>query len=134
MLDIDHFKRVNDDRGHDVGDAVIKEFGKRLSQVVNESGMVARLGGDEFVILIPNVDAADQAIVYAENIQHAMTDVFKVGDETFPVATSIGIAVSFMTRTPVKAILKTADEALYEAKDAGRSTFRLLEMTTKINS
>ena len=118
-LDIDHFKAINDQYGHPVGDAVIIAFSKRLLSCVREVDLVARLGGDEFVILIQNAQAHSAETV-AEKILVAMRQPIAVEALLLPVSTSIGLAYSLADSSDAD-FFKLADQALYEAKKAGRN-------------
>ena len=124
ILDIDHFKRVNDTLGHDVGDEVLKEIARRLHLSVRGIDLACRYGGEEFVFVMPDTDPTFAEIV-AERIRGAVAkDPVRLasGDEV-PVTASIG--VSSLTeenagQTP-QTLLKSADEALYQAKEEGRN-------------
>ncbi|MFB4167768.1 diguanylate cyclase domain-containing protein [Virgibacillus sp. JSM 102003] len=126
MLDIDHFKEINDSMGHDVGDRVIKEFGNRLRETVRDEDLVARLGGDEFVILLPGIESAENAVAIAESIQNAIRQPWKANDSTISITSSMGIAMSEQDITP-SSMLKNADIALYEVKNKGRNAYKLFE-------
>ena len=124
MMDIDHFKTINDQMGHDIGDEVIEEFGKRVSQNVRGNDLVARLGGDEFIILLPSIESVDHAITIAEKIKKAMQEPWCIKDDVLEVTTSMGIAMAPFQDVTVSSMLKSADEALYGAKSAGRNTYK----------
>ncbi len=115
LLDIDKFKSINDYWGHEIGDAVIKEFGKRLEHAVGSADLVARLGGDEFIILLPGVSAVMSVESTMNEIRQIMKNEWEFEDIKFSVSTSIG-----MTRPTEKStrssILKEADRAMYEEK------------------
>ncbi|WP_138417447.1 sensor domain-containing protein [Aquibacillus sediminis] len=128
MMDIDHFKMINDTWGHDIGDWVIEEFGKRLQQSVREHDMVGRLGGDEFVILLPEVESELVAATIAQSIHQTMQRRWQKDGQTFEVTTSIGIALAPPGGATEFAILKCADNALYDAKEAGRNTYKIKEL------
>ncbi len=127
MLDIDHFKRVNDNWGHPAGDAVLREIAQRVESQVRASDVAARYGGEEFVILLPNTDVAS-AMLLAERIRKAVaeTPIELPNGETVTITASIGI--SEVQPAPEADDLKTvgdsliarADVALYAAKSAGR--------------
>lgn len=125
LLDIDHFKQINDEFGHEIGDAVIEEFSRRLSQPLQEGDMAARLGGDEFVLLLPSVKTREQAEHLAKIIQSAMDGPWYVRNGPAKVTASIGITLTPPTGATVSSILKSADLAMYDAKEAGRGTFRV---------
>lgn len=124
MLDIDDFKDINDEMGHDIGDEVIEEYGKRVSKTITENDIVARLGGDEFVILLPNISTVDHAISIAKSIQKAIIEPWNIKGNKPKVTTSMGISIASTETTPFS-ILKNADLALYEAKNAGGSTYKV---------
>ncbi|MFO0995333.1 MAG: PleD family two-component system response regulator [Alphaproteobacteria bacterium] len=121
MVDIDHFKAVNDSRGHAAGDAVLREIANRLSGRVRGSDLVARLGGEEFVVVLPSAEAASASAV-AERIREtaAATPIEIPGEQPIAVTLSIGIAVSEPADS-VDALLRRSDEALYAAKAGGRN-------------
>lgn len=122
LLDIDFFKAVNDTHGHDVGDAVLKEFALRLQRNIRGVDLACRFGGEEFVVLMPDTDMR-QAVQVAERVRMAMAqNAFKAGVEPPLVITvSVGLAFNeFETDTP-ETLIKRADMALYAAKRAGRN-------------
>ena len=124
FLDIDHFKAINDTLGHHGGDAVLREFALRLSSSVRATDTVARLAGDEFVIILEGLHLADESATVAKKIIAAMTGAFDVLGHQRQVSTSIGIAIGHGDETDGEALLRRADDALYDAKAAGRNTFR----------
>lgn len=130
LFDIDHFKRVNDGFGHDAGDAVLREFARRLKAAVRASDLACRFGGEEFAVLMPGADA-DTAAAVAERIRQAVCDApFRVPGEQLTVTVSAGVAVAAgaaSTPEPREALLKRADAALYEAKRAGRNRIGMAE-------
>jgi len=126
FLDIDRFKGINDRLGHASGDAVLVEFAQRLKQAVRACDMVARLAGDEFVVLLEGLRDDGEAQVVAAKIVSAMRRPFELPTCTLEVTTSIGIAFHGGAELPPAALLNLADQALYEAKHAGRNTFRLV--------
>lgn len=125
MLDIDHFKRVNDEMGHEVGDQVIEECGKRIKKAIGEENFAARLGGDEFAILLPKSSSLNYISSMVKNIQKKIQKPWHTKNYTFSVTTSIGIAVVSSQDQDASSILKKADKALYEAKSSGGDTFKM---------
>lgn len=122
-IDIDHFKRCNDTFGHDVGDAVLREFSARLASNTRPSDMACRLGGEEFVVLMPRT-AGDIACLAAERLRRsiAATPFIIPGlGQSLEITISAGVASSDGAEDTPEALLKRADEALYEAKNAGRN-------------
>ncbi|MDZ4372714.1 MAG: PleD family two-component system response regulator [Phenylobacterium sp.] len=123
VIDIDHFKRVNDSFGHDVGDEVLAEFAVRLASNVRAIDLPVRHGGEEFVVVMPDTDLEDARRI-AERIRlHAAGAPFRVmgGQELLSVTISIGVATSAGVEDTSNALLKRADEGLYEAKSRGRN-------------
>jgi two-component system, cell cycle response regulator len=123
MLDMDHFKSVNDTYGHDVGDEILKELAKRMVDSIRSSDLAARIGGEEFMILMPETAIAD-AYGMADRMRN------KIGTTPFPVShaigellktISIGVAELNLSGDNAAAMIKRADNALYEAKNTGRN-------------
>ena len=123
LLDIDHFKKINDSFGHDVGDEVLREFAVRLATNVRAIDLPCRYGGEEFVVVMPET-TLEEAGRIAERIRlHVGSSPFRVsnGREILTVTISIGVAASLGGVDTPEALLKRADEALYEAKQTGRN-------------
>ncbi|MFC5549356.1 diguanylate cyclase domain-containing protein [Massilia aerilata] len=123
-LDVDHFKQINDTLGHASGDAVLREFAKRLSSTVRATDTVARLAGDEFVIVLEQVGSARECGRIADKLLEAMRADFLVDGQPRQVSASIGIAWS--AHPEHGALAHAADEALYQSKRAGRNTASVL--------
>lgn len=121
MLDLDDFKCVNDQMGHDVGDEVMKEFGKRLQQSVREMDTVARLGGDEFIILLPDIESEANVDKIVKRINNAIKEVWSVASFSFYMTTSIGVVIPNTKGFTAHALMKKADQALYQAKNNGKN-------------
>lgn len=122
LLDIDKFKGINDKWGHETGDAVIREFGKRLQQGIFQGDLAARLGGDEFVVLLPDVDSPDAAQVVVERIRQAMKQPWQLENTVLEVSTSIGMTMP-ETGSTLSSILKEADKAMYDEKNFKKYQF-----------
>lgn len=124
MLDLDKFKPVNDTHGHAVGDAVLVEFARRLTDSVRASDTVARLAGDEFVVvfeLVESYNEAGEAGVLGQRIIDAMAPPFQIGALTLQMTTSIGIALADIAHAQPAEVMQAADEALYRVKAQGRN-------------
>jgi two-component system cell cycle response regulator len=123
MIDIDHFKKINDSFGHDVGDEVLREFAVRLASNVRAVDLPCRYGGEEFTVIMPDTQIEDAERI-AERIRlHVAGSPFRVagGSELLTVTISVGVAATIgVTDTP-ETLLKRADSAVYEAKHAGRN-------------
>ena len=143
VLDLDHFKEVNDTYGHAAGDAVLSEFARRLRFGMREVDMAFRQGGEEFVVLLPETDAFGGAIV-AERLGAAIRDIpvpiesrrVTAGTgltvDRIPISVSIGIAVYPEHGGTAQQVLDAADDALYVAKNSGRDTYRLAEVVSQV--
>jgi len=118
FLDLDHFKLVNDSRGHEVGDRLLVEVAARLENAVRDSDTVARLGGDEFAVICEDADP-EAAVEVAARVQQVLSEPVLLGRESFYVSASLGIAHS--PPYAVTDLLRFADAAMYDAKLAGRS-------------
>ena len=127
FLDLDQFKTVNDSLGHPVGDRLLSAVSERLQACLRDEDLLARLGGDEFVVLVPRLDAPDDAAAVARKIIDALVAPFALDAHELVVSVSIGIALYPQDAQDVDSLLKQADLAMYGAKDAGRNTYRFFE-------
>lgn len=125
-LDVDHFKQVNDTQGHAAGDTVLCELAQRLSASVRRTDFAARIGGDEFTVLIENVERADVAEMIAQSLIERMRDHIDANGTPLAVTVSIGIAYAHQSVCTADMLMRIADDALYQAKTAGRNTFRVV--------
>ena len=126
-LDLDGFKAVNDQFGHESGDMVLKAVAKRLQELVRTSDTVARLGGDEFVILLHNPDGTDALANIAERVILSISAPIACIDGVATVSTSIGIAIHPGPGSSPDLLLMQADQAMYRAKRSGKNTYRFSE-------
>lgn len=126
MIDLDEFKPVNDLYGHQIGDLLLKEVATRmLACVRRETDTVARLGGDEFVVILSEVEQARDATTVAETIRDALHQTFDIGGRLINISSCIGVAI-FPEHGPDEALLiKSADVAMYRAKENGRNRVEL---------
>jgi diguanylate cyclase (GGDEF)-like protein len=125
MLDLDHFKGVNDTLGHDVGDLLLKAAAERLSAELRKGDTVARFGGDEFLLILPDLEVIEDAIQVAQKIVDSFRKPFLIDTHQLIVTTSIGIAVYPQDGTKEDILLKNADKAMYQAKQTGRARYQL---------
>lgn len=117
LFDVDHFKRVNDQHGHDVGDAVLEFFADIVRAQLRKSDVVARWGGEEFIALVPDADA-DTALAIADKLRRTV----QAGQFPRQQKVSISLGISLARRTDtIASLIKRADEALYRAKQEGRN-------------
>lgn len=127
LLDLDRFKDVNDTLGHPAGDSLLRAVAARLRGCMTETALIARLGGDEFAVIDYVTNPAVEAAALAENITKALCEPFDLGDHQVTVGTSIGIAIAPRDGSDSDVIMKSADLALYSAKNGGRGAFRFFE-------
>jgi diguanylate cyclase (GGDEF)-like protein len=122
IIDLDHFKKINDKHGHQVGDKIIKLFAQRLKGTLRNESTLARIGGEEFAVIIRNASKR-QIISIAERILHSInSSPFAIGGEKLPVTASIGISVfSTESKNSKKRLFEDADKRLYQAKENGRN-------------
>ncbi len=125
FVDLDHFKEVNDSLGHDVGDALLVQVAGRLQGCMPAGGVVARMGGDEFTVLLAATDAAAAAQHVGHQVLDVLSSVFDMSGERVYVSASIGVSLAPRDGTEIEALFKHADQALYEAKGAGRNRMSL---------
>jgi len=120
ILDADHFKKVNDNHGHIVGDFVLKKLATLFQQNIRREELLGRYGGEEFVVVMPEVDSSG-AFQLAEKLRKTVeTTVFKSGETELPITISVGVA-TLGEENSVKDFLDTADQALYRSKEEGRN-------------
>ena len=123
FLDLDRFKTVNDSLGHSVGDELLREVAERLRRCVRESDTVARLGGDEFVVVLPEVEDAEGVTRVVRAIIEIVSRPMEISGNAIQMTPSIGISLYPQDGSNVNTLLKNADNAMYHAKSAGRSTY-----------
>ena len=123
MIDIDHFKKINDGFGHDIGDEVLREFAVRLASNVRAIDLPCRFGGEEFVVIMPGACLTDAEHVAERIRRHVAGSPFRVAGVTEPlgVTISIGVAAIAGPSDTAEALIKRSDEAVYAAKAAGRN-------------
>ncbi|MDA9503607.1 diguanylate cyclase [Bradyrhizobium sp. CCBAU 11386] len=126
-LDLDHFKDINDSLGHPIGDALLKEVGRRLKATVGESDTVARLGGDEFAVVQIGRSEEAAARSLAGRLVEVISAPYEIDDHQIVIGVSIGISLSPQDGSDPDELLKNADLALYRAKADGRGTYRFFE-------
>ncbi len=134
FLDLDRFKSVNDNRGHDVGDELLRQVSQRISGVLRPSDTVARLGGDEFVVLFDEVENPDDAVAAARRVCDAIEDdPFGIASLELVMTTSAGLAVSSPGEDP-ETLIRNADEAMYRAKEQGRARLEVYDEAMRLRT
>jgi diguanylate cyclase (GGDEF)-like protein/PAS domain S-box-containing protein len=127
LLDLDHFKEINDTVGHQPGDLLLRQTARRLREQVRRSDVLARLGGDEFAVLSDHAAAPSDSIALAERLIEALARPFHVAGVEAHIGTSIGVATFPEDAREGDQLLGRADLALYAAKASGRGTWRLFD-------
>jgi diguanylate cyclase (GGDEF)-like protein/PAS domain S-box-containing protein len=134
FVDLDHFKEVNDSFGHEAGDQLLVEVGRRLSHVSRRADTVARLGGDEFVVLCTSLHNDDDVSLIAERIVAGVRAPYLKEGNELAVTCSVGVYVTGDPQSEPEDLLRGADEAMYEAKQSGRNRHRTFNPTDHITS
>ena len=124
FLDLDGFKQINDNLGHDMGDLLLQAVADRLCRCLRGSDTVARLGGDEFTVILPAIPSLPDATRVAEKILATITQPFVLKGQTIGVTISIGISVFPLNSNEIDSLIKNADEAMYRAKQLGKNKFQ----------
>lgn len=124
LLDLDHFKSVNDSLGHPVGDKLLIKVAERIKQTCRDGDVVARLGGDEFAVIAKKLPSANSASSLAARLIHELSRPYLVVGHELVIGVSIGIAIGRSNATP-EALMQDADVALYRAKGEGRNSYRV---------
>ena len=127
MIDLDYFKTVNDNLGHDAGDDLLQRTGSKLKSVVRQDDMVARLGGDEFVVVLSGLTDRSEVAAMAGRIVEACRAASRELGAPLHISASVGVAMFPADGTEPKGLLKNADLALYDAKANGRCSVRFFE-------
>jgi diguanylate cyclase (GGDEF)-like protein len=123
FIDLDNFKPINDEYGHEAGDRTLIEIAKRMSGMLRSGDTVARIGGDEFVILLPGLGSTEESELSSQRLLDAITEPVRVNEQMATLSASIGIALYPSDTSSVDSLLRCADEAMYTAKHNGRNQF-----------
>lgn len=141
MMDLDHFKNLNDTLGHDVGDRLLKQVGRRLLNCVRPDDTVSRVGGDEFVIILERlgqdvVIATQPAHALVKKIQASVSELYPLipGRPDYYITSSIGLTLFGDEDSSIDALLKKSDIAMYEAKRGGVTPIGFLVQRCKLQS
>jgi diguanylate cyclase (GGDEF)-like protein/PAS domain S-box-containing protein len=127
FLDLDHFKNINDSLGHAIGDGLLQSVSRRLLCSVRKSDTVSRMGGDEFVILLAETSNPQDAGISAKKILGSLSGAHSIGGQDLFIAGSIGISVYPEDGKDAETLIKSADTAMYQAKERGRNNFQFFE-------
>lgn len=124
-IDLDHFKAINDTHGHAAGDQALREFARRIGGCIRSVDLAVRLGGDEFAVLVEDIATPQSLQFVAEKLVTVMREPMVLGNLTLQASASIGIGMNAAGESDAEALVQLADGALYQAKAAGRNTWRL---------
>jgi diguanylate cyclase (GGDEF)-like protein len=127
FMDLDHFKHINDSLGHAVGDQLLQSVAKRLVACVRHSDTVSRQGGDEFVLLLPLIEHAEDAALSAQKMLAALALPHRIDGHNLHIGVSIGISIYPDDGEDAQGLLKSADTAMYHAKENGRNNYKFFE-------
>jgi diguanylate cyclase (GGDEF)-like protein len=125
LLDLDHFKVINDSLGHEAGDQLLQAVANRLRGVIQADNVLARFGGDEFIILMQQIVSADEAYEVSKEILKVMKEPFTIYGQKFTISPSIGISLHPIHGEDMENLIKYADLAMYHSKEQGRNCYSL---------
>lgn len=125
FLDLDDFKPVNDTYGHETGDQLLIEVAARIKASIRDEDTVSRHGGDEYVLLIGDLDSFTQCAVMLDRIIHALALPYSIGQQDISISASIGVSLAAIDDTDLDTLMRQADQAMYQAKLAGRNRYSL---------
>ena len=126
-LDIDHFRAVNEEHGHVVGDSVLRTFATRITETLRSTDSVARVGNDEFAILITEVASTEEANLTAERLRKVLAAPVTVGDKTLPLTCSMGLKLGYPGEATLENFLVDSEQAVVQAKSAGGARMSLFD-------
>ena len=136
FIDLDHFKHVNDSRGHEVGDRLLQEVAQRIKAKTREQDTVIRMGGDEFVVVLREITDSDQVSQTARRINGTLDQPITIDGHKLVTTASIGVSVYPHDGDDISELLKHSDSAMYQAKEGGRNKFQMfrVDMMEKIKA
>lgn len=134
LLDLDRFKIINDTHGHDMGDKLLQAVAERLRYCMRSSDLVGRLGGDEFAIVIDEITEPQLVAQYASRILYALRKPFFIGNLKINTSTSIGISIYPYDVDDIEGLIKSADAAMYKAKEQGADSFQFYTMDMHVHA
>lgn len=132
MLDLDHFKRINDTLGHHIGDEVLKNVAHRISTNLRRSDTAARMGGDEFIVITPEMNDAKNSDLIASTLVKAISAPILIGPHELTITPSIGVSCYPEDGEDIHSLIKHADAAMYQAKAAGRFRYQHFNVDAQV--
>ncbi|MBI5860782.1 MAG: EAL domain-containing protein [Rhodocyclales bacterium] len=134
FLDLDRFKHINDSLGHAVGDQLLRSVAQRLVGCVRHSDTISRQGGDEFVLLLPYIERAEDAALSAQKMLAALALSHRIDQHDLHIGASIGISIYPDDGQDVETLIKSADTAMYSAKESGRNNYKFFEQSMSVRA
>ena len=134
LIDLDHFKQVNDTLGHAVGDLLLQEAARRIRACVRGSDTLARLGGDEFTVILSSISETSHIEDVAQKIVSKLAEPFRLGSDEVYVSASVGITIYPSDADDIDSLIKNADQAMYVAKNKGRNRFSYFTRSLQIEA
>jgi diguanylate cyclase (GGDEF)-like protein/PAS domain S-box-containing protein len=131
FMDLDHFKEINDNLGHHVGDMLLQQVAERIRGALREVDTVSRLGGDEFVMVLPELRHTEDATTIAQKLLHALDEDFFISGDRLRISPSMGISIYPDHADDASTLIRIADKAMYHAKQGGRNTYRFYDEAMK---
>jgi diguanylate cyclase (GGDEF)-like protein/PAS domain S-box-containing protein len=134
FIDLDHFKRINDTLGHEIGDLLLREVSKRIGGVLRKGDTLSRLGGDEFVVVLEGMKAAEDAGQVARKLIDALSQPYDLEGHTLNTSASVGIAIYPGDGTEATTLMRHADTAMYVAKSSGRKNYQFFSAEMNVRA
>ena len=134
FIDLDHFKRVNDTLGHEVGDLLLREVAKRIGGLLRKGDTLSRLGGDEFVVILEGLKAAEDAGQVAQKVINLLAQPYEAGGHSLNTGGSIGIAIYPADGADATTLMRHADTAMYVAKSSGRKNYQFFSAEMNVRA
>ncbi|OOZ41527.1 hypothetical protein BOW53_03180 [Solemya pervernicosa gill symbiont] len=131
FIDLDRFKWVNDNYGHNAGDELLEQVARRLELCIREADTVARMGGDEFTVILPEVESEESTVQVVERVLEQLALPFTLLQEhEVEISGSVGVAIYPRDADSIEALIKGADSAMYAAKQRGRNAYTVFQKST----
>ena len=130
FFDIDYFKSINDNYGHEVGDQILQKFAEKIKLSMGEKDILSRFGGDEFVLLLQSIASKEEAIDFVHKLSESLDSSFFIKESEIFVSASIGASLYPTDGSDAKTLLKSADIAMYSAKESGRNCYQFFSKET----
>ena len=127
FIDANNFKLINDSLGHQFGDMVLQEIGRRLQKNFREVDTVARFGGDEFAVLMDDVHGVEEVLLLAQRLLESTSEPYSINGQEFMLSVSAGITLGSMGYEFAEDAMRDADIAMYKSKEAGEASFRIYD-------